>query len=482
MAETLTALDATFLELEQLDDGALMSIGGTMVFDSLPGGGAPSVDQVCGTLAARLQSLPRYSQRLSSPRTAGLSWPHWEADRRFRLRDHVRHVRLPAPGSDAQLCEFTAELFSHPLDRRRPLWELVLVEGLERGRWALAQKTHHCLIDGIGSVDVVELLLDTGPHTNGRQPTSLRPPQGLPSQPREAPPRPEAIAQAGRAGLRAAEAGLGAALHPKEALGRSRALAEVIVRDELAGAPHTSLNVPIGQTRRFAVVRVPLHELKAIGRELGGSINDAVLAACASGLRRLLLSRGEKLPPDGLRAMVPMNIRDPSGRLALGNRVTSLFVDLPVASPDARTRLGQIATSTRRLKLSGAAVGAKTLIDLAELVPPVVLHAALARAGFATRLFNVTITNVPGPRRPLYAFGARLREVHPVVPLAAEHAVGIAAFSYDGLLTFGINSDAQSTPDLAVLAYGIEQGVEELLALLPQTPHDQRRRSTCQYG
>ncbi len=278
---------------------------------------------------------------------------------------------------------------------------------------------------------------------------------------------PEPVVQATGAGLQAASAGISAVRHPASALASSRALAELIVRDTVHPAPRTSLNVPIGQARRFAVVRVPLPEVKAIGRDLGGSVNDVILAACTAGLRHLLTTRGEHLPLQGLRAMVPMNLRDASGDLALGNRVTSLFVDLPVAEPLAHARLRAIHAETQRLKGSGAAKGATTLMDLAALAPPIVVHAALAQTQFSSRAFNVTITNVPGPQRPLYAHGALLRELHPVVPLAAEHAVGIAIFSYNGLLSIGINADCESMPDLAELAYGIEQGIEQLRALSP---------------
>jgi diacylglycerol O-acyltransferase / wax synthase len=257
-------------------------------------------------------------------------------------------------------------------------------------------------------------------------------------------------------------------------LERSRALAELIVRE---GAPRSSLNESISQARRFAVVRVPLAELKAIGRRLGGSVNDVALAVCAAGLRSLLLDRGEELPSHGLRAMVPMNLRDAAGELALGNRVTSLFVDLPVAESDGAARVAVIADRTRRLKQSGAGAGASTLMDLIALAPPVVVHAALARSVFSSRMFNLTITNVPGSRHPLYAFGAPMREVHPVVPLAADHAIGIAIFSYNGLVTFGINADCNRAPDLDVLVYGLEEGIEELLAFAPElaTTHDETR-------
>jgi diacylglycerol O-acyltransferase / wax synthase len=464
MTETLTALDATFLELEQLDDGALMSIGGAMVFEPLPGGGAPTLEQVREGIAARLRKLPRYSQRLSSTHTGGFAWPRWVTDERFEVAGHVRHSALPAPGSDAQLCDFVAEMFSHPLDRSRPLWEIALVDGLQDGRWALAQKTHHCLVDGVGSVDVVELLLDGDPR--GDAAAAPAPPVAV--QPESSPGYVgDVLSQATHAGATAVAAAAHAVTHPGDALRRSRALVEMIVNDEVVGAPRTSLNVPIGQARRYAIVRAPLAELKAIGRELQGSVNDVVLAACTTGLRALLTGRGERLPKRNFRAMVPVNVRGDSGRLALGNRVSSLFVELPVAEADPRERLRRIAVATHKLKYNGAADGPLAMIDLAALAPPAVVRAALARSAFSARLFNVTITNVPGPRVPLYAFGARMREVLPVVPLAAEHTVGIAIFSYNGVITFGINADRESTPDIEALAFGIEEGLEQLHALSP---------------
>lgn len=461
MTDTLSALDATFLELEQLDEGALMSIGGVMVFDPPTDRDVPSIDEVRAHLLERLGQLPRYSQRLSSTRVGGFSWPHWCVDERFDVCQHVHHAALPAPGSDRQLGEWAADFYSHRLDRTRPLWEAVLVEGLEHGRWAIAHKTHHCLVDGVGSVDVANVLLDDEEGADDRGSVTKESSDAEPIWHSLVPTPPHAVGQAAAAGGSVAMAGLHAALHPRTALARSRAFAEVIVRDEIVGAPESSINVPIGPTRRFTVVRAQLAELKAIGRVFGGSVNDVVLAACTSGLRSLLLARGEEPPARGFRAMVPMNVRKVSDRLALGNRISSLFVELPVAEETGRERLRQIIAVTHRLKSSDAASGATAIIDLAALAPPV-LHATLARSLYAKRLFNVTVTNVPGPQRPLHVFGARLHEVQPLVPLAAEHAVGIAIFSYDGLLTFGINADSESMPDIDVLAAGIEDGLEEL--------------------
>ena len=303
MSDTLTALDATFLDLKQLDEGALMSIGGVSVFDPVPGGGAPSIEEVCANLGARLDQLPRYSQRLSSVRTGGFGWPRWTDDDRFCVSDHISHVALPAPGGQAELCEWAADFYSHRLDRTRPLWEMALIEGLAEGRWALAHKTHHCLVDGVGSVDVAYVLLDTEPNPPERPPAPPPPPDNNSVLRPFVPSPPQPIANVAQAGAHVARAGVHAALHPREALERSAAVTELIVRDELIGAPHTSLNVPIGSTRRFAVVNRPLEDFKAIRRALGGSINDVVLAVCTTGLRRLLLGRGEQLQRRGLRAM-----------------------------------------------------------------------------------------------------------------------------------------------------------------------------------
>ncbi len=473
MSDRLSALDATFLELEQLDEGATMHIGGVMVFDPVPDGTAPDLEAMCTEVAPRLTLLPRYAQRLSSERTGGLAWPHWEDDPQFDIRNHVHRAALPAPGGDGELCEWAADFFSHRLDRTRPLWEMALIEGLEHGRWAMATKTHHCLVDGVGSVGVAQLLLDSEPSP---PPNAFAKPEADEPDPlwrALIPEPPDAVVDLARTGAHAAAAGMHAALHPRETFDKSRSLAEVIVRDEFVSAPPVSFNVPTGATRRFEIVRVSLPELKAIGHELGGSVNDVLLAACTTGLRHLQLSRSESPPPEGLRAMVPMNLRSGSEALDLGNRVSSLFVELPVAEPDASARLHQIVERTSRLKSSGAAVGTTAMMDLAALAPPL-LHSLIARSMYARRLFNLTITNVPGPRIPLYAFGAPLREIHPLVPLAAEHAVGIAIFSYDGGVVLGLAADCDSTPDLHVLAEGVEEGFSELRQLLsersPQPP------------
>ncbi len=483
MEEQLNALDATFLELEEADESAHMHIGGVMIFEPWADGGSPPIDLVRAELEARTAEFPRYRQRLSQTHTGGLRWPRWEGDDRFDIARHVVRAALPEPKGDAQLLEWAGDYFSQRLDRGRPLWEMVIID-LADGRWAMVSKAHHCMVDGVGSVDVVNALLDSRAdaeqRSNGTSWSAPRPPRPRPA-PTAWPPLRAAVSltaeslsaagdvlHAGARTIRLAAGGIAAPLrgphHAVEALSRARALVEVLVKDELIGAPPSSLNEPIGAHRSLAVLTVSLGELKQIKHSLGGSVNDVVLAATAGGLRELLRSRGETLPAEGLRAMVPVNIRSAGERLALGNRITSLFVHLPVAEPDPLDRYRRQVEDAEGLKAGSQATGSLAIVNLAGHAPPV-LHSFLARGLFATRLFNVTITNVPGPQFPLYAFGSRMQAVWPLVPLAANHAVGLAVFSYDGDLFFCLNADRDSVPDLDVLATGIRRSIEELGAL-----------------
>ena len=474
--EQLTALDATFLELEEADLSAHMHIGAVMVFEpSEP----PTAAAVARDLGERLGALPRYRQRLSEPRTGGLSWPRWEGSEAFDIRTHVRRAALPAPGGEAELLAWAGEYFSERLDRSRPLWELVVVEGLEGGRWALASKTHHCMVDGVGSVDASAMLFDTEPHDRGpdeepERPASPIPPPQIPAGGSPLDTVTGGIAgiarlpvAAGKAGIGMVGAGIGMVRHPGRGLDvvkRSRALAELIVQDEVNAAPASSINVPIGAHREIAVVTVPIADLKGIKDSLGGKLNDVVLTASAAGLRELLLSRGETPPEAGLRAMVPVNVRTDGEKLALGNKISSLFVELPVAEPDTLRRYQLQTSASRTHKRHGQATGSRALIDFSAHAPPVI-HSFIARSMYATRLFNLTITNVPGPPAALYAFGARVEEVWPLVPLAAEHAIGIAILSYAGNICICLNADPDAVPDLEVLRSGIESSIAELKEL-----------------
>jgi WS/DGAT/MGAT family acyltransferase len=324
------------------------------------------------------------------------------------------------------------------------------------------------LVDGVGSVGLVDLLL--GAESAPREPSA---PDATASGVVEdwlgwLPHPPEPVGQIAGAGLAAARVGAHALMHPREALERSRAVIDLLVRDELIAAPRSSLNVAIGATRLIATVHVELQEVQKVRAALGGKFNDVILCAATGGLRELLLKRGEDPPRQGLRAMVPVNIRREGGDGELGNQVSSLFIELPVAEPDPLRRYELVRATAQERKAGGQALAAGAVTELTKLAPPV-LHASLARAMSAKRLFNVTITNIPGSPHRVYAFGAPLVDVVPIVPLAAEHAVAIAAVSYAGGVTFGLYADRAAMPDLDVLRDGIVTSLLELDALAHAT-------------
>ncbi|MGZ6705779.1 MAG: wax ester/triacylglycerol synthase family O-acyltransferase [Solirubrobacteraceae bacterium] len=456
MGEQLSILDTMFLELEQVDEAAHMHIGAALVFDALPDGGTPDIAGLRDHMRARTGMLPRFAQQLSSPRAGPLTWLTWEPAEAFDLDAHVHHATLPAPGGEAELEEWLGDFWSHRLDRHRPLWEMTLLDGLAGGRWVLATKTHHCLVDGVGSRDIGDLLLDAAPDA---------PP--LPPRPLPAPSAGDGEHGRGRFWLspgllaRGARAGLGATLHPRASLERVVAAVELVVREELIAAPRSSLNGPMSGTRHFATVRLDLDDVNAVRERLGGTVNDVVLAICTGGLRRLELSRGHT-PADDLRAQVPVNIRTEDREHALGNELTSLFVELPVGVADPMARYRRVLERAEQRKAGSQRAGGKTIVDLADLGPPLAGE-LLARSMFGgTRMFNLTITNVPGPDQRLYAFGAPLVEVLPLVPLFAGHTIGIAVVTYAGRMVFGLNADRMAAPDVAVLAEGIEQSFAEL--------------------
>ena len=291
-----TALDAMFLELEQADDSALMHIGAVLVFEPLPGGGTPAIDKVRKHLEQRLDLLPRYRQKLGAPRTGGLSWPSWERDQHFAINAHVRHATLPSPGDEREFLDWISRLIAR-LDRSHPLCETVLLDGLADGRWAVLWKTHHCLVDGVGSVDVVDLLLDAEPvPREASAPHAARVQASVEAGHGWLPRPPAAVGQTAGAGVAAARAGAHTLIHPREAFARSRAVIDLLVRDELIAAPRSSLNVSIGATRQVAAVHVELQEVQKVRSALGGKVNDVVLCAATGALRELLLARGEDLP------------------------------------------------------------------------------------------------------------------------------------------------------------------------------------------
>ncbi len=454
--DRLTAIDGTFLELEDADTAAHMHIGALLVFAERRRRGTPALDEVRSFVDGRLDALPRYRQRLAGLSAGGLGWQRWVPDEHFDVARHIRAATLPAPGGMNELLAWAGEYYSLRLDRSMPLWEVTVVDGLANGRWALATKTHHCLVDGVGSVDAAHLLLDDVREALAAAPTGDGEERGKPGFARRL--VPDSL-------VHGASAALHAATHPVDLARRATALGELLVRDEIQGAPDTSLNQAIGPRRVIRSVTVNFDDVRHVKRTLGGTVNDVLLAAACAGLRDLLVARGEHLPARGIRAMVPMNIRQPDEHGdALGNHINSLFINLPVAEPDPARRYSRIREVTSTVKESALPLGADTLLRLTGIAPPV-LHHLIAKSLFAKRLFNVTITNVPGPQVRMTAFGAPLETVWPLVPLATDHAVGVAIISYDGHLCFGINADLDSVPDVDVLVAGIDRGIADLQQL-----------------
>jgi len=451
--ERLTGLDATFLHLE--DRSAHMHVGALVIFEGKP----PSYREVLALIESRLHNVPRYRQRLMTV-PFGQGRPVWVDESQFDLEYHVRHTALPAPGGLEQLKKLAGRLLSQQLDRDKPLWELWFMEGLGKDRFALLSKTHHCMIDGISGVDLATLLLDTEP--NDETPP---PPQPWTARP---PPPPgqlflesvkDQLSHPWQIAKQAMEAGSDARKLLTEMAAGVKPLMGLA---QLGQAPASSLNHPIGPHRRFEGVRIQLAEVKAVRTKLGGTVNDVILAVVAGALRTLALSRGET--PQDLRAMVPVSVRSADARGTLGNQVTAMFCPLPAADPDAGSRLSKVSAAMKGLKESKQAVGALALSRLGDFAPPT-LVAQAARLSAVTRLFNILVTNVPGPQFPLYFLGRKMAECYPVPPLAANTSIGIALLSYDGAIDVGLLGDADSAKDLHTLAAAVRASLEELLAL-----------------
>jgi WS/DGAT/MGAT family acyltransferase len=455
LRESLNSFDALFLELEQLNEGALMHTGAALIFDPRADGGAPSHQDLVALLEERLGMLPRLSTRLSEPRVGGLRRPAWVSDPTFDLTAHVRHATLPGPGSHSELHEWLGDFWSHRLDRARPLWEMTLVDGLEGGRWMLATKMHHAMVDGVGAMGIGYVLLDTEPRPGPR-------PSPQPSEPDAGTDRCQLLGLLSPA-VAAARAAIHIALHPRRLVRAGEAaVAMGNVLWQVRATRESSLNVPIGTTRRFTSVSIDLAAVTQIRQALGGTVNDTMLALTTGALRRLLTQRDEPLERP-LRAQVPVNTRG-DDHTSPGNQVSSLFVDLPIGEPDDRRRYERTRAATEALKSGTRALGASTIFAIAQPVPPV-LTARIAEMLVAARLFNITITNIPGPQFPLYALGARVRGILPLVPLAADHALALAMFSYDGKVFFGINADRAAMPDLDVVQSALLDEFSALLSL-----------------
>lgn len=457
-AERLSATDVSFLAAEDGHTGSHAHIGAVMLFD----GPSPRSQELAAQVAGRLPLVPRYRQRLHQP-PAGLGRPLWVDAPDFHLDYHLRHTALPSPrGGEQQLRALAGRVFSQRLDRAKPLWELWVVEGLAGGRWALLNKTHHAMVDGVGGADLLSVLLDDA-HAPAVDRWSPRPAPGWLSL------AARAAAEAAAATAAITLGALRAVRRPESAVraatGAAAGVAEVLWHavDAASTAP---FNAAVGHHRRVAFAQLPLDDTRAVKATLGGTVNDVVLAVVAGALRQWLAGHGHRTDLR-LRAGVPVSKRAPGGGDAGGNRITMLAVDLPVWVDDSAGRLAAIVAATRAAKDSRQALGASTLIALQGFAPPTLLGVA-ARASFSPRFVNLVVTNVPGPQRPMHLLGRRLVELRPIGFIGEGFGLTVAVMSYAGALCFGLIADRDLVPDVDELAALLFRQLDELVAASSQ--------------
>ena len=469
--DRLTAVDASFLAQEGRN--AHMHIGAVMVFEGPP----PAFEDFADHVRGRLHLVPRYRQKLAFP-PLETGRPMWVDDPNFNLEYHLRHTALPEPGTEDQLRALAARIHSQQLDRNKPLWEVWLVQGLEDGRFALISKTHHAVVDGVAGVDLATVLFDLQP---------VPPPMVHEGEPWVPQREPSALSLAARgvrglAQLPVSLAGraLQAAAHPTTSLHVAREALEGVAEVAWAGlnpAPDTPLNVPIGPHRRFAVVRCELADFKLVKDTFGGTVNDVVLATVAGALRRWLQSRGVRTDGVELRALVPVSIRAADEHGHAGNRLAAMRGPLPVYINDPVARLEAVRQAMNGLKESKQAVGAEVLAGVQNLAPPTILAQA-SRMNFSTRLFNLLVTNVPGPQFPLYVLGRELQDLFPIAFLPANHALAVAIMSYNRGIDFGLLGDYDAMPDLDNFARYVDEARQELVDAAKATASNGKRSST----
>ena len=459
VGQRMSALDASFLYLDRPETP--MHVGGILVFDA-PGF---TYDELLARVSARISMIPRYRQRVREV-PLRISRPMWVDDEDFDLEYHVRRTSVARPGGRAQLDELAARLFSRPLDHERPLWEMYLIEGLENDRVAIVTKTHQAMIDGLGTVDIEQVILD-------------REPGGVADtvdawEPRQEPSSLDLVTRAISENLTTpalawdvVRTNVADVSHLAGALGsRAWEIATTAVR--MARTVHpTPLNVEIGAQRRIATADYRLEALKDIRRAFGVTVNDVALAVIAGALRSWLMTRGAPVTGNAqVRAMVPISTRrdDPNTQ----NNVSAFLVDLPVGEPDPVVRLRRIAFELAQLKDVGQLLAADAIISAAGFGPPT-LHALGARLGanLTKRVYNLVITNAPGPQHALYLGNARMVASYPFVPLTQNQALGVGFTSYDGGIFLALTADREAMPDLDELMSCLADSLAELRDYLP---------------
>jgi diacylglycerol O-acyltransferase / wax synthase len=452
--DRLTAVDASFLTNES--SSSHMHVGAILIFEGPPPRYTDLVEHVRG----RLPMVPRFRQKLVvPPLEAGR--PLWADDVNFNLTYHIRHTALPDPGGEPELKRLAGRVFSQQLDRSKPLWELWLVQGLERDRFAILTKTHHAMVDGISGVDIGTVLFDLEPVP---EPVAVEDDWVPQKEPGTTELVARGIADVIAAPVKLAERAADAVRNPETTAKKAAAALEgvgEIVSAFADPAPDVPLNQEIGPHRRYIWARSELATFKHIKDTFGGTVNDVVLAVVTGSLRSWLHSRGVRSEGLELRALVPVSIRSEDERGNLGNRIALMRGPLPVYIEDPVRRLRTISDGMAGLKRSKQALGAEVISRFNDFAPPTLLAQA-SRINFSTRLFNLIVTNVPGPQLPLYVLGRELEEVFPVAFLPQNHALAVAIMSYNGKVGFGLLADYDSMEDIEAVGQGINDSLEEL--------------------
>jgi WS/DGAT/MGAT family acyltransferase len=455
VAEELSPSDRSSLAAER--GPVNMAVGAALVFDAGPG---VEYGAVVERLRSRMHLIPRYRQRIEEGLPGGLTQPVWVDDTSFDPEWHVRHATLPS-ADDAGLAAFVGREFSRRLDRSRPLWELYVVDGLAEGRVALVPKMHHALVDGVAAIDVGTVLLDPT-----EEPIDIDPAEGE-WEPQAYERRRHMARLAATPFLRAQRLMLDTAARALDTSPRSAA-AELKRASELVAeltrtrpqAPMTPLNRPISPNRRFAIVRGDLAQLKAAGKAAGGTVNDALLAVVAGMMRSYLAGLAIETDPV---ALVPVSVRREDERGEMGNRISTVFVDLPVHESDPLERLRLVSATMAELKDSAAVRAGAMIVGATGLAPPAI-SSVMVRAMGGVRACNLVVSNIPGPQQPFYLGGSRLREIFPVVPLnPPNQGLSVGILSYDGGVFFGLLADAELDPPVEHAATMLEAALAELI-------------------
>jgi WS/DGAT/MGAT family acyltransferase len=459
--QRLTGLDATFLYMETPHN--LMHVASVCVFDPSTVPGGYSFEKVRKLVGERLPLLPPFRRRLVEI-PFQLHHPLWIEDPAFDLDYHLRRAALPSPGGLEELATFAGEVFSRPLDRDRPLWEMYVLEGLADGRIAAVTKTHHAAIDGVSGAELTVNLLDL-------EPQPAPPPETDPWKPDRVPTDLELVTFALQSLARQPLAALKTIRRTLETaitLRRRNRKPDVIPPPGFFDAPKSFLNQPITPHRRIAFAQVPLEEIKQIKRLAGATVNDVVLAVCSGALRRYLAHHGEE-PDESLVALVPVSVRTEDQKGTMGNKVSGMLVSLETVVEDPVERLQAITGAAGRAKDQDKAIGADVLMDWAEFMAPALANRAarlLSSTVVTDRmrpLFNVTISNVPGPPFPLYSAGSKMEAIYPLGPITDGMSLNITVMSYLDTVFFGVVGCREVSPDLDLLSHWLHESADELL-------------------